>query len=130
MAGACASASVLIADAPSSSDAARIDLLIRQLGSDEQTERDAASSALLAMGRPVLKALRKASTSNDAEVRSRSNALIETIDPDGTAVRRLAHMIELDEDRRDEPVAYVQLYGDLQEEDLAHLEHLDRLVKV
>jgi RNA polymerase sigma factor (sigma-70 family) len=62
---------------PPAHDAARIDRLIKQLGSVKPPERRAAAEALDAIGRPALKALRKASTSNaDAEVRRAAGCLI------------------------------------------------------
>jgi hypothetical protein len=56
---------------------AEIERLIRQLGSDKFGEREAASKALEAVGKPALTALRRAENSGDAEVRSRARRLIE-----------------------------------------------------
>jgi hypothetical protein len=57
-----------------------IELLIKQLGSDEFEEREAATNALKKVGKPALSALREAATANaDAEVRSRAAALLVAI---------------------------------------------------
>jgi formylglycine-generating enzyme len=58
----------------------RIDRLIRQLGSENFEEREAAGKALEAIGTPALEALRKAaSSSSDAEVRRRARQLVEEV---------------------------------------------------
>src|SRR5262249_48820037 len=59
---------------------AEIDRLIKQLGSDEFSERDAASKALDAIGEPAREALLKASRSDDAEVRQRAEHLLKALD--------------------------------------------------
>jgi hypothetical protein len=57
-----------------------IERLVKQLGADEFDQREAASAALNKVGKPALKALRKAATeSDDAEVRFRAAALVQAI---------------------------------------------------
>jgi RNA polymerase sigma factor (sigma-70 family) len=57
-----------------------IERLIKQLGSDEFEEREAATRALKKVGKPALEALGEAATENaDAEVRTRAAALIVAI---------------------------------------------------
>src|ERR1700712_822681 len=53
-------------------DAAKIDKLVEQLGSDTFTEREAATAALAKIGLPALASLRKAITSKDNELRKRA----------------------------------------------------------
>ena len=61
-------------------NAAEIDRLIGQLGSDDFDKREAASQALEAIGPPALDALLKAATkSDDAEVRMRADKAIQTV---------------------------------------------------
>jgi radical SAM protein with 4Fe4S-binding SPASM domain len=52
---------------------------IRKLGSNSWTEREAASKALTAIGRPALPALRRALKHQDAEVAARAEWLLEEI---------------------------------------------------
>ena len=60
---------------------AKIDRLIKQLGSDKFEEREAASKALEAIGEPARDALRKAeSGSDDPEVRRRAERAINALD--------------------------------------------------
>ncbi len=54
--------------------------LVQQLGSVRYAEREAAGSALRALGREALDALRPARTSADPEIRSRSTELVEEIE--------------------------------------------------
>jgi hypothetical protein len=65
--------------APKPSDADSVDRWVRQLGSDNFEEREAASKALNQLGGPALSALEKAVTSDDAEVRRRAADLIQAI---------------------------------------------------
>ena len=67
-----------------------LDRLIKQLGSCHFAEREAADTQLRALGEPVLKALRRAAHSGDAEVRRRAARLLRLIDQDVRAVRLLA----------------------------------------
>lgn len=60
-------------------DAAQIERLIRQLGSERFTERESASRALDAIGEIALPALWKAQDSSDLEIRRRAVQLIEKI---------------------------------------------------
>jgi formylglycine-generating enzyme required for sulfatase activity len=63
-------------------DAARIDRLIQQLGSDKFTDREEAAKSLEALGGRALEALRKAATgSADAEVRRRARQLMALLTP-------------------------------------------------
>lgn len=69
-----------IARAEAAPDNRYIERLIKQLGSDEFEEREAAANALKKVGKPALDALREAATENaDAEVRNRAAALILAI---------------------------------------------------
>ena len=69
-----------IARAEAAADNRDIERLIKQLGSDEFEEREAASKALKKVGKPALKALHEAATENaDAEIRTRAAALILAI---------------------------------------------------
>jgi hypothetical protein len=60
-------------------DPARIERLVRQLGSDKLSEGQAAGEALLEMGERALPALRKASGGDDLELRLRAAGLSEAI---------------------------------------------------
>lgn len=57
-----------------------IDRLIKQLGSDVFTEREAASTELAAIGEPALEQLKKADEAKDIEVRRRVRELIKAIE--------------------------------------------------
>jgi hypothetical protein len=57
-----------------------VERLVRQLGSDQFAEREAATEALDRLGGAALPALRAASTAGDAEVRRRSERLIQDIE--------------------------------------------------
>jgi hypothetical protein len=59
----------------------KAELLIKQLGSNDYYEREAASKALRALGKPALPALRVACDSKDAEVRKRARRLVEDLAP-------------------------------------------------
>src|SRR5262245_6531410 len=60
---------------------ADIERLIKQLGSDDFNEREAASKALETVGDPALEALRKAAAGNpDAEIRHRAERAIHVIE--------------------------------------------------
>src|SRR5262249_3603795 len=61
---------------------ARIAALIEQLGSEEYIERERASIKLGDIGAPALKQLRKALSSDDAEVRERARRLVTLIQRD------------------------------------------------
>ncbi|HTU22111.1 MAG TPA: WD40 repeat domain-containing protein [Gemmataceae bacterium] len=62
---------------PTKEDIAR---LIKQLGSDAFTEREAASKQLAAIGEPVLEQLKKAVDADDIEMRRRVRELIKAIE--------------------------------------------------
>jgi uncharacterized protein (TIGR03067 family) len=65
---------------PSPKAPAEIGKLIRQLGSDDFAEREAAQKKLEALGEPALERLRKAAAeSDDFEIKSRSQLLIQSI---------------------------------------------------
>jgi uncharacterized protein (TIGR03067 family) len=71
----------LILAAPTAAPgAAEIDQLIRQLGSPQFEDREAAVRRLEAIGEPALEALHKAARSADAEVRRRARGLLELIE--------------------------------------------------
>jgi HEAT repeat protein len=81
-------------------DVEKIERLIRQLGSNEFEERNAASEELEKIGKPALEALRKAlKDTKDAEVHSRAKALVDAISG--------------------EPKQYAQLIKDLNANDYA-----------
>ncbi|HZT79053.1 MAG TPA: HEAT repeat domain-containing protein [Gemmataceae bacterium] len=61
-------------------DRKAIDRLIAQLGSDTFNERAAAARQLVALGEPVVPALRKALASADREIARRARACIESIE--------------------------------------------------
>jgi RNA polymerase sigma factor (sigma-70 family) len=69
-----------VARAEVAPDGRDVERLIKQLGSDEFEEREAASKALKEVGKPALKALDEAATKNaDVEIRTRAAALIVAI---------------------------------------------------
>jgi uncharacterized protein (TIGR03067 family) len=72
-------AGMLCADPDKDTEAQRIVGLIQQLGDDELEKREAASKELEAIGEPALAALRKAASSEDAEVRRRAESVIEAL---------------------------------------------------
>jgi hypothetical protein len=61
-------------------DVTAIANLVKQLGSDDFREREAATKALAAIGFPALEALRKAAKDDDAEVAQRASRLVEAIE--------------------------------------------------
>jgi hypothetical protein len=72
------------------SDAAKIDQLIQQLGSELFAEREAASKALDRIGVPAMAPLTKASEdSSEAEIRRRAKRLIKIIEPRANRERAL-----------------------------------------
>jgi len=90
-----------------SSNESEQDRLLRQLGSEQFPEREAASKALHALGRSALKTLRKGTASSDPEIRKRSESLIEDVDPDLVALRRLGLNISVNQELPDEPITSV-----------------------
>src|SRR6266849_3271622 len=72
--------SALPTNAAPAPDAAKIDKLIAQLGSAKFDEREQATKDLDAIGAPALEALRKATKSEDAEVRMRATELAKAIE--------------------------------------------------
>jgi HEAT repeat protein len=58
---------------------AEIERLIRQLGSSQFAEREAASARLKVIGEPAANALRKAADGADAEIRWRAEALLDAL---------------------------------------------------
>jgi len=67
---------------PRPANPAEISRLIRQLGSNEFDEREAAGKALAAIGRPALDALLKAvAEGDDAEIHKRASALVKFVVP-------------------------------------------------
>jgi hypothetical protein len=72
-------------------DAARIDQLITQLGSEFYDEREAATKALNRASAPALEPLQRACEgSDDAEIRRRAERLIKAIEPRVREERALA----------------------------------------
>jgi hypothetical protein len=70
-------------------DAGRIDQLIEQLGSGSFEEREAATKALDAIGPPGLEKLRKATQSDDVEIKRRATELVKRIEKRAEASRVL-----------------------------------------
>src|SRR5690348_7394950 len=68
----------------------RVPRLIRQLGSDQFREREAATDALDGLGAAALEPLRKATKSEDAEVRRRAADLVQRIEKRVETARILA----------------------------------------
>jgi predicted secreted protein len=68
--------------------AVKAGLLVKQLGSNNYSEREAASKALRALGKPGLPALRMACADKDAEVRKRARRLVEDMTPVPVAIER------------------------------------------
>lgn len=68
----------------------RIDRLIEQLGSGNFVEREKATKELAAIGVPALEGLRKATKSDDAEVRKRAENLLPQIEIQAESTRVLA----------------------------------------
>src|SRR6516225_3210234 len=56
-----------------------VDQLIRQLGSDDFEEREAAGKALDALGEPAIRPLLRSLRGGDLEVRTRARALVRSI---------------------------------------------------
>src|SRR5262245_21772657 len=65
---------------PAVTTPAEIERIIRQMGSDDYFEREAASKELAAIGEPAREALEKAANGNDAEVQRRASKLVEALD--------------------------------------------------
>src|SRR5262245_52352327 len=61
-------------------EAAEVERLLAQLGSESFAERQAASRRLDLLGEPVLAALKRAVKSDDIEVRRRADELIQRIE--------------------------------------------------
>jgi RNA polymerase sigma factor (sigma-70 family) len=69
------------ADTGKAADVAEVERLIRQMGSDQFTEREAATQALEKIGEPAYDALRKAAAdSDDVEIRKRAEGILRTIE--------------------------------------------------
>jgi hypothetical protein len=71
-------------------DAGKIDRLVKQLGSDNFRDREAAGKQLAEIGEKALPALQKAVTRDDAEVRRQVKRLIEAIRTQLDATARAA----------------------------------------
>jgi hypothetical protein len=65
---------------PATTDQAKIEQLIQQLGSNNFRQRESASRELDALGEAALPELRKAAKNNDMEVATRAKALCEKIE--------------------------------------------------
>ncbi len=68
------------APASAAEPAGEIERLVKQLGSEDFKEREAASKALQKVGTPALNALRKAAWGEDAETRRRAGQLVRRIE--------------------------------------------------
>src|SRR6516162_9138639 len=71
-------------------DAGKINKLIEQMGSGTFAEREKATRELDAIGVPALEALRKAATSEDAEIKRRAQELLSGIEKRAESARLLA----------------------------------------
>ncbi len=69
----------LLSDPPAEPIDERVARLVKQLGHKEFAKREAASKELDAIGEPALKALRKAATDDDAEIRQRAAKIVGDI---------------------------------------------------
>src|SRR5262249_26245961 len=70
-----------LSQSPTKAEPSEIERLIKQLGSDNFAEREAASKALEAIGEPALEALKKAATESvDAEVRRRAKQMVQSVE--------------------------------------------------
>src|SRR6516162_4750370 len=75
---------VLVCLASAPDEPPRIAQLIARLGSDDFDERERATQALAAVGKPALAALRRAAAEHpDVEVRRRAARLVAALDPPG-----------------------------------------------
>lgn len=78
---------VLAQDAPEKQPAqgaeglkAKVDALVKQLGSNEFDKRESATERLKKIGKPAIPALKEALKSDDAEVRSRAESLLKELE--------------------------------------------------
>jgi hypothetical protein len=83
------SALVPAADPPKA-DAEQIAKLIKQLGNDDFEVREKATKELEAIGTPALEALREATKTGDAEVKTRAAALLEKVEKKAATEKALA----------------------------------------
>jgi hypothetical protein len=113
-------------------DPARIERLVRQLGSDQFRERQAAMQALDAAGEAALPALRKAENDSDPEVRRRAGRIREVILARLRAqavahVERLGGSVAKVPDEPGSGVSVTLTGNDVRESDVARLRWLDDL---
>ena len=76
---------------------ADIDRLVKQLGSDKFSERQKAREQLDAIGEPALESLRKASASDDAEMRRLASGLVKRIQSRVTCQALIQSLKDADE---------------------------------
>jgi uncharacterized protein YjbI with pentapeptide repeats len=115
-------------------DVAKIERLIRQLGSDRFKEREAASKALDALGKPALPLLRKVQNNSDPEVRRRVADLLRSLKRKHAAarakawdaVKKLRGHIDSDTGTPDGQIGGIMICDEkLHDEDLSMLPLLD-----
>jgi hypothetical protein len=112
-------------------ETAEAERLVRQLGSDDFAEREAATKALLRLGQAAFPALRNARHSQDVEVRRRAEELWDRLDIPYNLVRRLGGWCELDETAPEKPLLRVRLsFTAVKDADLAGLRQCDRLISL
>jgi hypothetical protein len=100
-------------------DTAKIERLVRQLGSERFAEREAASKALDDIGEPALLALRKVRESTDLEVRRRVAVLLKSIEQKRMGVRakgaavieRFGGYFATEDGGPDSPTRWVNFFG-------------------
>jgi hypothetical protein len=87
---ACCTCETSFAEPPERTTGTSIAALMAQLGSDRFHEREAASEALEMVGAPAVEALRRATTSEDQEIRRRAVDLVQKIEKRMEAANLLA----------------------------------------
>lgn len=104
--------------------------LVRQLGSTDFAQREAAAKALLKLGPAALPALEKARQSDDAEVRKRAHDILARLPPAHPAdlVRRLGGRCFVDSKNPKRPLLSADLSNTpARDDDLAYLSGCDKL---
>jgi hypothetical protein len=113
---------------PAKEQRARAEVLIRQLGADEFSEREKASEALVKLGPAVLPLVRMAIQSTDAEVRKRAKRCAGLLEPQVNRAVVAAAVRLLDAARPDGcALALLDLFAALRVEESAPEESLDYL---
>jgi hypothetical protein len=111
-------------------EAAQIDRLIRQLGSEEFQERRQAMMKLREIGPAVSSPLRKAARGSDVEVRRRSLELLEEFEAPLLEAPDYGAVIERNGKLPDRPIVYVSLGCGTKPEWLRALAYCDELERL